>query len=126
MAQQPHTQTKSSSGLTLPSLPTKLSFSQCISFQEEILICGGVHNINCYSYHIQKQQYKLICSYPDHVRLDGHTVIAIPSSFDFNFNFNSKHDTRTITLLSFGGSARWSIQYHTMVMNYQSVWDEKL
>src|SRR3990170_3047040 len=78
----------------LPDLPKKLYLTQCISYlhsnnEEELLICGGLHNNNCYSYHIQKQQYKFICSYPKNIQLCGHTVISYPASYSSNSSNSS-------------------------------------
>src|SRR5688572_18346452 len=101
---------------TLPGLPIKLSRSQCVSFpynnnkEEELLICGGYNNNNCYSYHIQKQQYKFICSYPENIKLNGHRVIdyhLLPYSSNFqNHHYrdqdavNNNNNINTFTLLS--------------------------
>ncbi|ETO30323.1 hypothetical protein RFI_06796, partial [Reticulomyxa filosa] len=90
----------------LPNLPIPISSAQCIAFQDEILICGGMSERRCYSYHIVKQNYKLICSYPDRVGLLGHAVIKY------------KSNDKEVTLLSFGGSVK-----HTLQMHYRSVWE---
>ncbi|ETO15252.1 hypothetical protein RFI_22112 [Reticulomyxa filosa] len=84
---------------------------QCVSFRDEILICGGRYNNDCYSYHIVKQEYKRICSYPSEIRLFGHKVVS----------YTSHTDTNTVTIISFGGSFTTS---HNLMMRYQSVWEE--
>ncbi|ETO07197.1 G-protein beta WD-40 repeats containing protein [Reticulomyxa filosa] len=93
---------------TLRPLSSPLYPSQCISFNHEILICGGYHNQECYSYHTVKREYKRICSYPSNVELNGHCVVKLTDD-------NNSHG---ITLLSFGGSPK-----HTLIMKYVSVWD---
>ncbi|ETO23797.1 hypothetical protein RFI_13377, partial [Reticulomyxa filosa] len=101
---------------TLASLPTSLSRSQCIVYNNnEIIICGGVRKRACYSYHTLKNQYKLICSYPDNVTLVGHCVVKLKSSS------NNNNNTNEITLLSFGGMFK-----HTLVMKYVSVWESHI
>ncbi|ETO25017.1 hypothetical protein RFI_12127 [Reticulomyxa filosa] len=94
---------------TLHNLPTALKYSQCVSFNDEILICGGASNRNCYSYHIVKNEYRVICCYPSNVKLYGHTVIKMKSN-----------NEKEIKLLSFGGEHN-----HALVMHYQSVWNEE-
>ncbi|ETO03587.1 hypothetical protein RFI_33815 [Reticulomyxa filosa] len=93
---------------TLPSLPSHFERFQCVSHKNEILICGGYNNRDCYSYHTLKNQYKLICSYPDSIGLVGHCVVK-------RINNNNSD---IITLLSFGGANK-----HVLVMKYKSVWD---
>ncbi|ETO05539.1 hypothetical protein RFI_31860 [Reticulomyxa filosa] len=93
----------------LTRLPTPFDRSQCVMHKHEILICGGWKEINCYSYHILKNQYKYICSYPKNVQLFGHTVVK-------RVNNDSRNG---ITLLSFGG-----MYNHAVVMHYVSVWDD--
>src|SRR5689334_8032274 len=100
----------------LPRLPVRMVATQCIYFENEILICGGLHQNNCYSYHIPKQKYKLICSYPNDVLLCGHAVIPI--------EIKKINNNNMITLLSFGGTQSYDIPYHTKIMNYQSIWTE--
>ncbi|ETO27401.1 hypothetical protein RFI_09731 [Reticulomyxa filosa] len=102
----------------LPDLPADFYRAQCVWFGEELLICGGSHNNQCYSYHVSKRQYKEICSYPKEVTLYGHTVIICARS-------ESKEKDR-VTLLSFGGGPYgWSVPYHTMLMDYKSVWSKQ-
>ncbi|ETO07760.1 hypothetical protein RFI_29630 [Reticulomyxa filosa] len=96
---------------TLPSLPSFFERLQCVSHNNEILICGGYGNHACYSYHTLKNQYKLICSYPNTVYLYGHCVVK-------RIN-NSNNNPDIITLLSFGGEHK-----HVLVMKYKSVWDD--
>src|SRR5688572_2601283 len=91
---------------TLPTVQSLLSLSeqffhpQCVSFlhnnkeEEELLICGGQGNRNCYSYHIQRQQYKFICSYSENIQLYGHTVIS--HSFPY-FSTLDHHPDRNST-----------------------------
>ncbi|ETO15220.1 hypothetical protein RFI_22141 [Reticulomyxa filosa] len=97
----------------LPPLPVSLNKSQYILFKDEILICGGQYKRDCYSYHIVKNQYKLICSYPKKVELWAHSVVKRVDNKNPN----------TITLLSFGGQPEQQVKY-AMVMKYVSVWDE--
>ena len=108
----------------LPALPDPFNLAQCVSFPQtkELLICGGQYNRNCYSFHLQKQEYKLICEYPDDIKLAGHIVIPYPSSRDDNQNFN-QDASPTINLLSFGGNEY--IAYHTLVIKYKSVWNDQ-
>ncbi|ETO19838.1 hypothetical protein RFI_17388, partial [Reticulomyxa filosa] len=93
---------------TLPPLPFKFNFPQCVLFNQEILICGSANTNVCYSYHLTQQRYKLICSYPEDVEIENQVVIKC------------KGDRNQITLFSFGGSNRV-----TLMMRYRSVWDEK-
>ncbi|ETO26256.1 hypothetical protein RFI_10884 [Reticulomyxa filosa] len=95
---------------TLTPLPVPLCQSQCVIYKDEILICGGYYERNCYSYHTLKNQYKRICSYPSNVVLEGHCVVRVVS--------NNK-DKNTITLLSFSGYPK-----HTLMMTYVSIWDD--
>ncbi|ETO17250.1 hypothetical protein RFI_20081 [Reticulomyxa filosa] len=97
---------------TMSSLPVPLSQSQCVTHKHEILICGGYDNGNCYSYHVLKDQYKHICSYPKDVQLRGHCVVKRVS----------KSNENDITLLSFGGLYD---KKHTLMLKYRSVWDEE-
>ncbi|ETO09168.1 hypothetical protein RFI_28215, partial [Reticulomyxa filosa] len=92
----------------LTSLPTPLSLCQCVTYKQEIIICGGADKRVCYSYHTLRNQYKLICSYPNDVRLFGHCVVKLRDS-----------NRNEMTLLSFGGKYK-----HTLMMNYVSVWEE--
>ncbi|ETO27558.1 hypothetical protein RFI_09571 [Reticulomyxa filosa] len=92
----------------LPSLPTKFCGTQCISFNNEILICGGCNTNQCYSYHTKKDKYKYVCSYPSNVRLDGHAVV--------------KYETKNksgIAVLSIGGGNK-----QILTMSYESVWSK--
>ncbi|ETO16304.1 WD repeat-containing protein [Reticulomyxa filosa] len=93
---------------TLPSLPSSFKKPQCVSHKNEILVCGGYNNGNCYSYHTLKNQYKLICSYPETIQLVGHCVVKRISN-----------NSDVTTLLSFGGQHK-----HVLVMKYKSVWDD--
>ncbi|ETO36753.1 WD-40 repeat protein [Reticulomyxa filosa] len=97
---------------TLPPLPCSLHLTQCVTHNNEILICAGDKETACYSYHTQKNQYKHICFYPDGVELGGHCIVKCVN--DSNPNY--------ITLLSFGGAKYTS--GHTLVMKYVSVWDK--
>ncbi|ETO36583.1 hypothetical protein RFI_00479 [Reticulomyxa filosa] len=94
---------------TLKELPTPLDESQCVIHKHELLICGGYKQRACYSYHTLKNEYKLICEYPSHVKLYGHCVVKLVN--------NNNKDRNQITLLSFGGAFE-----HTLVMKYASVW----
>ncbi|ETO14668.1 hypothetical protein RFI_22703 [Reticulomyxa filosa] len=93
---------------TLPALPVSLYQSQGVSYNNEILICGGVYKRQCYSYHTLKSQYKLICSYPKNTILIGHCIVK----------WINPSNPNEITLLSLGGTYK-----HTLVMKYVSVWD---
>ncbi|ETO18446.1 hypothetical protein RFI_18819, partial [Reticulomyxa filosa] len=75
--------------------------------KDEILICGGKNERDCYSYHILKNEYKFICSYPNEVKLTGHCVVKFVESKDSN----------ETVLLSFGG-----LYKHTLMLRYVSVW----
>ncbi|ETO36289.1 hypothetical protein RFI_00774 [Reticulomyxa filosa] len=101
---------------TLSHLPFPLTRSQCVLYKQEILIWGGWKQMNCYSYHVLKNQYKFICSYPKNVTLIGHNVIELIKD-----NKNSNY----ITLLSFGGQGE-NKKKHTLVMKYTSVWDKNI
>src|SRR3982750_2615620 len=105
MAQQQKKTSRPASLQSLPNLPEAISYSQCVSFPpNELLICGGYMNKNCYSYHLQKQQYKLICSYPDDIKLNAHRVIFYPSHSSSNDHKRGRDTpSNTLTLLSFGG-----------------------
>ncbi|ETO01746.1 hypothetical protein RFI_35693, partial [Reticulomyxa filosa] len=93
---------------TLAPLPTPLKDTQCIAYKNEIIMCGGRNNRNCYSYHTIKNKYKLICEYP--FKESGHCVVKLVN------NDNCKN-ANEMTLLSFGGYPK-----HTLVMKYISVW----
>ncbi|ETO32360.1 hypothetical protein RFI_04757 [Reticulomyxa filosa] len=95
--------------LSLPDLPVPLHQSQCVTHKDEILICGGFLSQDCYSYHMLKKKYKLICRYPEDVTLKGHCVVKRTDN-------NNPND---ITLLSFGGGAK-----HSLVLRYVSVWND--
>ncbi|ETO29002.1 hypothetical protein RFI_08123 [Reticulomyxa filosa] len=91
---------------TLTPLPTPLGSSQCVTYKNEILICGGLGTRDCYSYHLHKNEYKLICSYPKNIELLGHCVVKLVNN-----------NTNDITLLSFGGRTK-----HALTMSYMSIW----
>ncbi|ETO08750.1 hypothetical protein RFI_28636 [Reticulomyxa filosa] len=97
---------------TLKELPTPLEQSQCMLHKHELIICGGYEQRACYSYHTIKNEYKFICEYPSHVKLNGHCVVKLVDNKN-----NSNQDRNQITLLSFGGLIK-----HTLVMKYVSVW----
>ncbi|ETO08251.1 hypothetical protein RFI_29139 [Reticulomyxa filosa] len=99
--------------MALPNLPTRLFDCQSVLFKNELIICGGNMNDKCYSYHLEKREYKWICDYPKGTVLRGHTVISI------------KNDNETTTLLSFGGGGTMKTPYHTFVMYYRSVWTDE-
>ncbi|ETO35721.1 hypothetical protein RFI_01341 [Reticulomyxa filosa] len=96
---------------TLPPLPTELWLGQCVSVEDEILICGGYFMSKCYSYHVTKRQYKEVCAYPIEVELDGHSVIKC----------EEQTAKRYTTLVSLGGDGEWTAT-HMLVLRYQSVW----
>ncbi|ETO06571.1 WD repeat-containing protein [Reticulomyxa filosa] len=98
---------------TLPALTTACFFYQCVSYKDELLVCGAYGEKACYSYHIIRKQYKRICTYPDTTRLFGHCVIKRVHS----------NDSNEITLFSFGGS-RYE-EKHALVMQYISIWDDE-
>ncbi|ETO08411.1 hypothetical protein RFI_28975 [Reticulomyxa filosa] len=91
-------------------LPIRLFQSQCVTYNNEILICGGYHNNECYSYHRLKNEYKRICSYPINIKLVGHCVVKRVNQNNLN----------NVTLLSFGG-----FYGHTLAMKYVSVWKDE-
>ncbi|ETO27844.1 hypothetical protein RFI_09286 [Reticulomyxa filosa] len=99
---------------TLKNLPKPFSQTQCVQHKHEILVCGGVSERDCYSYHTLKNEYKFICEYPSDVTLVGHCVLKWVDK--------SSKDSNEITLLSFGGNAY--TKRHTLVMKYVSVWDD--
>ncbi|ETO30660.1 hypothetical protein RFI_06460 [Reticulomyxa filosa] len=92
----------------LEDLPIPLALSQCVLHENELIICGGVHKRDCYSYHTRKNEYKFICKYPSDVKLVGHCVVKLE---------DNKNDSNETTLLSFGGYYK-----HTLIMKYVSVW----
>ncbi|ETO12529.1 hypothetical protein RFI_24844 [Reticulomyxa filosa] len=96
----------------LKELPTPISQSQCVLYKQELLVCGGWNEKNCYSYHTIKNEYKFICEYPKDVKLFGHCVVKLLN--------NKNKDNNEITLLSFGG---YSDKKHTLIMKYKSVWN---
>ncbi|ETO07766.1 hypothetical protein RFI_29623 [Reticulomyxa filosa] len=101
----------STSFQSLKELPTSLSDPQCVLYKHELLICGGIYQRACYSYHTLKNEYKFICEYPIHIRLEGHCVVKLVDKNNKNSN--------QVTLLSFGGSNK-----HALAMKYVSVWND--
>ncbi|ETO04198.1 hypothetical protein RFI_33200 [Reticulomyxa filosa] len=102
-----------------PHLPTELSGTQCVAFEDELLICGGFTHIHCYSYHTKLKAYRRIRSYPDSLnQMRGHVVIACSTLLHHKAN---EHE---IILLSFGGK-NGHCQSHTLMMKYHSVWNDK-
>ncbi|ETO14707.1 hypothetical protein RFI_22661, partial [Reticulomyxa filosa] len=97
---------------TLVPLPTPLRLTQCVVHGHEILICGGGEIKTCFSYHTLKNQYKLICSYPEGIEM-GHCVVKRLSP-----------STNELTLLSLSGQDREKQKYG-FVMKYKSVWDNE-
>ncbi|ETO22956.1 hypothetical protein RFI_14230 [Reticulomyxa filosa] len=97
-------QTKTVACDYLAPLPGAVSHMQSVSHKNEIIICGMPV---CYSYHVLKNQYKRICSYPRDTILSGYCVIKWIKSAD------------NISLLAFGKKLK-----NPLVMNYISVWDE--
>ncbi|ETO36035.1 hypothetical protein RFI_01027 [Reticulomyxa filosa] len=97
---------------SLKELPIPFWQHQCILNKDELLICGGWNQKNCYSYHTLKNKYKFICKYPTDTLL-GHCVVKLVE------NGNNNKDINQITLLSFGGFYK-----HTLMMKYVSVWNE--
>ncbi|ETO02064.1 hypothetical protein RFI_35372 [Reticulomyxa filosa] len=94
-------------------LPQQYEQTQCISFNDEILICGGFNNQKCYSYHTTKRQYKYICSYPENIELKGHCVVQL---------VHLQTSPNELHLLSFGGQGA-NINKATFSMEYKSVWE---
>ncbi|ETO10707.1 hypothetical protein RFI_26671 [Reticulomyxa filosa] len=88
--------------------PIPFNQTQGISYQNEILLCGDQDKRDCYSYHTIKNEYRLICYYPNNINLFGHCVLKWEESKDI------------ITLLSFGSSNNKNF---ILVMSYSSVWD---
>ncbi|ETO36937.1 hypothetical protein RFI_00125, partial [Reticulomyxa filosa] len=97
---------------TLKALPNPFSRSQCVSHKHELLICGGYQQRACYSYNTIKNEYKFICEYPIHIKLNGHCVVKLVD--------NNSKDRNEITLLSFGGKYK-----HTLIMKYVSIWSNE-
>ncbi|ETO13621.1 G-protein beta WD-40 repeats containing protein [Reticulomyxa filosa] len=95
---------------TLTPLPSSLENGQCAVHNNEILICGGYHTNECYSYHTLKNEYRHICSYPSDIKLRGHCVVKCAMG----------DKSKEVTLLSFGGKYK-----HTLMMRYVSVWDDE-
>ncbi|ETO20763.1 hypothetical protein RFI_16454 [Reticulomyxa filosa] len=95
-------------------LPERYSDSQSVTFENELIICGGYNNNKCYSYHTIKKEYKYICSYPGDISFDGHFVTK--------FMTNSQTSGNELNLLSFGGIGRNTTKC-TFLMKYKSVWD---
>ncbi|ETO04849.1 hypothetical protein RFI_32550, partial [Reticulomyxa filosa] len=93
---------------TLKELPIPLDQTQCVPHKHELIICGGLNQRGCYSYHTLRNEYKIICKYPSDVTLNGHCVVKL---------VDNNKDKNDITLLSFGGYYK-----HTLVMKYVSVW----
>ncbi|ETO11324.1 hypothetical protein RFI_26050 [Reticulomyxa filosa] len=98
---------------TLAPLPAPFCGMQYIAHKNEIIICGSYKHHKCYSYHILKNQYKLICSYPKKTKLGDHCVVKRV------INNDNKDD---IILLSFSGYNLFD-EKHTLVMRYVSVWN---
>ncbi|ETO16099.1 hypothetical protein RFI_21256, partial [Reticulomyxa filosa] len=98
---------------TLTSLPSSVFLSQAVVHKDEILICGGFENNNCYSYHLIKNQYKRICSYPKDMIFAGHCVMKL----------RNDNNSNALTLLSFGGQNK-SEKKRAFVMKYVSVWND--
>ncbi|ETO29945.1 hypothetical protein RFI_07173 [Reticulomyxa filosa] len=94
---------------TLSPLPIPLYLSQCVVHKHEILICGGEYKRDCYSYHILKDQYKRICSYPKDVTPRGHCIVK----------YISNENIDEVNLLSLGG-----VYEHSLIMKYVSVWND--
>ncbi|ETO25222.1 hypothetical protein RFI_11916 [Reticulomyxa filosa] len=109
-----------------PPLPSPLAATQCVALGDEILICGGFDNKNCYSYHCIKKEYKWVCSYPNEVNLKAHIVVKLAPKMSARTVSRKTTETTTMaTLLSFGGSYRHHLSYHTLVMKYHSVWKKR-
>ncbi|ETO08943.1 hypothetical protein RFI_28441, partial [Reticulomyxa filosa] len=98
----------------LPHLNKNFVATQCVLLKDEILIFGGENNNECYSYHIEKKQYLLICSYPHGVSLKGHCVLQLS---------HQSGNPNEIHLLSFGGQGVNEIK-KTFSMRYKSVWSD--
>ncbi|ETO25136.1 hypothetical protein RFI_12009 [Reticulomyxa filosa] len=92
----------------LRDIPVCMEGLQCMRYKNELIICGGTNNSNCYSYHLRKREYKFICAYPKGTKLKEHVVIKFGDT-----------SSGRITLLSFGGYYK-----HTLQMDYQSVWEK--
>ncbi|ETO24301.1 hypothetical protein RFI_12854, partial [Reticulomyxa filosa] len=100
-------------------LPENFSYAGCVSWKDEILICGGYLNNACYSYNVKRQEYKKICHYPEGVKLFGHMVVAYGEGGE---KVNGKE---SLKLLSLGGGDSFALGYHTLQMTYVSVWDNE-
>ncbi|ETO08701.1 hypothetical protein RFI_28686, partial [Reticulomyxa filosa] len=54
-----------------------ISQTQCVTFRNEILLCGGSNNRMCFSFNTSKKSYRMICKYPSDLHcLRGHVVIS--------------------------------------------------
>ncbi|ETO03222.1 WD repeat-containing protein [Reticulomyxa filosa] len=98
---------------TLAPLPVALHDMRYVVHKNEIIICGSYRYYTCYSYHILKNQYKFICSYPKKAKFDDHCVVK---------RVTKNNDKDDITLLSFGGYGLFDEKY-TLTMKYVSVWN---
>ncbi|ETO18837.1 hypothetical protein RFI_18410 [Reticulomyxa filosa] len=77
--------------MQLYDLPkNSFGLTQCVSLNNEIVICGGLFNSECYSYHVEKRAYKKICDYPTEIKIFGHIVLQCK---------NAKEYGETMTLL---------------------------
>ncbi|ETO14850.1 hypothetical protein RFI_22518, partial [Reticulomyxa filosa] len=85
---------------------------QCVSYKDELLLCGGLGVKTCYSYHCKKNEWKKICDYPETIKeLFGHCVIE----------WKNKDVSKQMRLLSFGGQNK-NKSKHVLTMTYLSVW----
>ncbi|ETO11474.1 hypothetical protein RFI_25901 [Reticulomyxa filosa] len=95
-----------------------MTTAQSVCLGKEILVCGGYRCSECYSYHITKKEWRLVCKYSSDIILCGHTVVCYESG--------TQTGSSRMTLLSFGGRRSMSKNfYHSQLMYYKSVWSEK-
>ncbi|ETO19144.1 hypothetical protein RFI_18087 [Reticulomyxa filosa] len=112
---------------SLKNLPISFWHAQCVSLEDEILICGGFCINACYSYHLVVQDYKSVCTYPTNLEsaLNGHGVIKCEKSASTKSKDKKKEEKVDIEeemLLSFGGESS-SSNNHVLLMKYKSVWE---
>ncbi|ETO36881.1 hypothetical protein RFI_00181 [Reticulomyxa filosa] len=86
----------------------EIGVNQCISFNEEVLLCGK----QSYSYHTIQKKYRLICSYPEDVQLNGHCVVQWKKT---------ETKKKELQLLSFGGQDK-DQEKQWFSLTYKSIW----
>ncbi|ETO26097.1 hypothetical protein RFI_11040 [Reticulomyxa filosa] len=93
------------------TVPQNLIWVPCVALDKEIIISGDSQN-RCYSYSLEKEEYRMVCKYPAEVLLlHEHWVVKC------EHRTRSQKKYKRVPLLSFGG-----VYKHTMLMSYESVW----